>query len=229
MNFGKIESKARELQISMWKERSALWHRGCEPHPMDMLDPEKASILLGLQFEYADSLGRFGHGNDKFEVAGLIDRQIGKIAVSRRFSQECMRFTGAHEIGHWLMHDREVMHRDRPVYGVTVDREKRSFLEKEADYFAACFLVPQKLLISAFKEAFQTEIPLQLNDHTAFALSPTDHESLLRSEGTGMDFALALASATTYNRRHINSLASRFRVSNTTMAIRIKELGLIEE
>jgi Zn-dependent peptidase ImmA (M78 family) len=71
--------------------------------------------MLGVEHVQYEALS-WGLGA-KATVAGLIDRQQGVIAVSRAYSSETMRFTGAHELGHYLLHEDEVMHRDLPVDG----------------------------------------------------------------------------------------------------------------
>ncbi len=138
-----------------------------------------------------------------------------------------MRFTGGHELAHWYLHTGELMHRDRPVKGLSIDKEPRSPLEKEADYFASCFLVPKKLTIELFEKTFG-KIPLELNDESAFWLSHGQPDSLFESKPGSLDFALAVATAIYYQGRHFISLTKQFGVSNTTMAIRLKELKLIE-
>jgi Zn-dependent peptidase ImmA (M78 family) len=120
------------------------------------------------------------------------------------------------------------MHRDRPIKGIYLDGSVRPSHEREADYFAACFLVPGKMLTKSFKKRFR-EKPLILDDTVAFWLNPSDPDSLLRADIGSLDFALAVASASSYGGAHFMSLASQFGVSPTTMAIRLLELELIEE
>ena len=228
MNKEDIEKQARELLIRIWDERKKLWPEIKEHNPMAALNPEIAAKVLGIEYERFEELGRFGDGQARYEVAGMIDRQSGRIAVSRRFPLETVRFTGAHEIGHWLLHaDDEIMHRDRPIRGLEHGR-MRSPREREADHFAACFLMPGKLVNAAFEATFG-QSPLTFDDNLAFRLCPSDPDSLLRPYEGGMERAIALASAEHYGGRHINSLAKRFGVSVTSMAIRIRELGLIRE
>lgn len=227
MDNDDIEKKARELQLQIWEERKKLWP-GKEPTLVSMLDPEIAAKVLGIDFDRYEELGRFGDGQSRYEVAGMLDRQSRRIAVSRRFPLETVRFTGAHEIGHWLLHDDdEVMHRDRPIKGL--ERGKpRPPREREADHFAACFLMPAKPLKNAF-ESIYGRLPLVFDDNVAFRLCPSDPDSLLRPYEGAMDRAFAAASAEHYCGRNFYSLAKQFCVSSTSMAIRIKELGLIRE
>lgn len=157
----------------------------------------------------------------------MIDRNRRKIAVSTTARPHATRFTGAHEIGHWVLHNDEVMHRDRPIEGVTGEPLPRPVKEQEADYFAACFLVPRKLAVAALESTFLTNGQLVLNDTSAFFLSPDNPDFLLSARSDSWDFAVAVASATSYGGRHFTSLASQFRVSVSTMAIRLRELQLI--
>ena len=226
MNFSQIETKAHDVHREIWAKRAEFWPEGL-PHPIHMLDPAVAARALHVNFEYHEELGRFGAGNDRFEIAGLINRQTCNILVSRKFPLETMRFTGAHEVGHWLLHPGEVMHRDRPIKGIISDRLPRSVAEREADYFAACFLIPRKLAIEAFEARF-TKAPLALDDASAFWLSQNDADSLLQADVESLDFALAVASARSYAGRHFDCLAKQFDVSPTTMAIRLRELNLIQ-
>lgn len=229
MKYADIEEEARRLQCEIWLKREAL-DLGNHPQMLELLNPVIGAAVLNVDFEYRDQLGRFGSGHDRFEVAGMLDRQARKIAVSRGFPYPTMRFTGAHELGHWLLHRGEVMHRDRPINGMTDTKRSRPPKEKEADYFAACFLVPRKFAGKAFEKTFQMEAPLKLDDTSAFWLSPGDPDHLLGAETGSLDFALAVASATYYGGRHFHSsLAKQFDVSVTTMAIRLRELRLIEE
>ena len=224
-----IEKLARELQLQIWDKRKKIWPERREHSPMAVLDPEVAAWVLGIEYDKFEELGRFGDRNARYEVAGLLDRENSRIAVSKKFPMETVRFTGAHEIGHWLLHkEGETMHRDRPIKGLE-PATIRPPREREADHFAACFLMPGKLVTDAF-EATYGHSPLVFDDNVAFRLCPSDPDSLLRPYGDGgMDRALALAAAEHYGGRHFNSMAKRFGVSVTSMAIRIKELGLIRE
>jgi Zn-dependent peptidase ImmA (M78 family) len=228
MNKLEIECKAQELQVHIWQQRRRLWPEGI-PCPVDMLDPEIAANVLGVNFEYHEELGRFGFHGTRFEIAGLLDRQACKIAVSRKFSPETIRFTGAHEIGHWLLHPGQVMHRDRPIKGLDSETSSRAPQEKDADYFAACFVMPRRLVTTAFESTFSVNVPFIFDDATAFRLCPNDPDSLLRPDSGSLDRALSLASAQSYGGRYFKSLSKQFRVSVTTMAIRLNELELIQE
>lgn len=222
-----IESKARELQLKIWENQHIYWPTEL-PSLLNMWDPRIAAAALSIQFEEYEELGNFGSHGSRFEIAGMLDRQREKIAVARKFGTSVARFTAAHEIGHWVLHKDQVMHRDRPIRDLANLNPSRPRIEREADYFAACFLMPRKLVQDQLEKSFGLKSPLVFNDNTAFWLSPDDPESLLRADRDRLDRALAVASARTYACRHFHSLASQFRVSPMAMAIRLDELNLIE-
>jgi hypothetical protein len=228
INNADIEACAHELQVSIWKQRGTLCPMGIVD-PVDMLDPEFAACVLGVSYEVHDSLGNRFNGNGvRVEIAGLIDRQAGKIAVSSRFHPDVVRFTGAHEIGHWLLHGDKVMHKDLPVKGLTVGRYVRPQLEREADHFAAFLLMPRKLVTARLEMYFSTRSPIVFDEGTAFALRPDDPESLLSPDDGSFERALAIASCESYRGKHFHSLAKQFHVSVPTMAIQLSECGLIQ-
>lgn len=220
-----IEQKVSELHQEIWRNRHKIWPYG-SPSPIEMLNPEIACRVLKIKYQEYEEFGSlFGFRGSKFKVAGLVDRQAGKIAVANNFSSEEIRFTAAHEIGHWLLHPQQTMFRDRPLSKAW--ESKRPQKEEEADYFAACYLMPKNLLGNHFKKRFLT-IPFHFNDDTSYLLNPQDPDMLLHSEEGSMDRALVLAKCGFYNGQRFYPLANEFKVSITAMAIRLEELNLIK-
>lgn len=226
MDCAKIEKQARLVQYEIWQTRHALFPLGVPP-PLVMFQPDTAARALGLEYEQREQLGRFGQGSDRFEIAGMIDRQRGIIAVSARFPYPARRFTGAHEIGHYVMHPHAVMHRDRPVFDT--GGAPRPPQEREADYFAACFLAPKKLVEEEFAARFVKKPPLPLTDAVAWNLLGESAHELFGPTCGSLDFAAAVAGARTFNGRHFPSMAEHFGLSVSAMAIRLQELGLVTE
>ena len=191
MDRNGIELKARELQVQIWRDRATLFPMGV-PTPLGMLEPDIAVAVLGFSYQISEGLGRWGQGRDQFEIAGLLDQQRQLIAVSTKFEYPTMRFTGAHEVGHVaLNHPHRVMHRDRPVF--QIHTRQRDTLEQEADYFAACFLAPEKLVVAAFKERFISGPRLPLTDTVAFHLCGESGHALMRAGPDSQQFAAAVA------------------------------------
>lgn len=210
-----VAQAVRKLHRTIWEHRNEIWPDGVPADPVDMLEPRIAAELIGFKFEEAEFLGD--------QTAGIIDCIAKRIQVSRRFPLAVRRFTGAHELGHAILHKQHRMHRDRPIDGTEL---RRDATEVEADKFATHFLMPEKLVKNYFSQVFGA-IPFELNENTAYALDPRDPLALIRGCKSNRDLARLLAKAEYFNGKHVNSLAARFRVSVETMAIRLEELGLV--
>jgi len=217
-----IELIARNLQTKIWQERNKIWSGIAPSNPIKILDPEIALKLIGFDFELAESLGQFFHEGKQVEVAGTIDKDSNHVHISRKFHPYIRSFTAAHELGHALMHKSTGLHRDRPVDGTSLSR---TAIERQADKFATYFLMPQKQMKVVFKQLFLAD-KFILSEATAFALG-CNYESLEKM--TLRQLSRVLASAERFNGINFISLAEQFHVSIETMAIRIEELGLIEE
>lgn len=217
-----IEQKARNLQLSIWKNREQIWPEGVPTDPVDMLTPEIAIQFIGYKYEDAEYLGDFN--NKESKIAGIIDQLAKRISISHRFSPKVRRFTAAHELGHAILHNTSKLHRDRPIDGSDQRREK---IEIEADKFATYFLMPEKLVKKYFMQAFGVNTFI-LSEDTAFALDPSDPVGLVKKCKAPRDLSKLLAKSEYFNGKHLKSLAERFHVSIETMAIRIEELNLID-
>ncbi|MES1197319.1 MAG: ImmA/IrrE family metallo-endopeptidase [Pseudomonadota bacterium] len=108
---------------------------------------EKVAELVGADVVY---------NNFNNEVSGVLIRKNGKplIGVASEQSKERQRFTIAHELGHFLLHEGEEVHVDKvfkvnfrsPMSSAAVDVE-----EIEANAFAASLLMPVTFLRSDLK------------------------------------------------------------------------------
>jgi len=228
MNCSNIQNEVKRLHKEIWQNKELLWP-GQSLLPIDMLNPKVACQILGVEYLELDNLESqvFSFRGSKFKVAGLIDRQANKIVVSNAFPEKVSRFTAAHEVGHWVLHRDQVMHRDRSIDGSSAKDLKRPLAEREADYFAACFLMPARLLTDMFKNNFMCTIPMRFDENISFWLNPNEYESLLRTGKNSLNREFALARCSIFNSKYFYSLADQFKVSNAAMAIRIKELELV--
>ena len=222
-----IENAARGLLQNMWEQRHLLVPER-EVTPLEIADPMLAAKYLLIEFVIEEQIGGpFAYRGQRFETAGLIDRQARRIAVSRRFRKDVMVFTAAHEIGHWQLHrDEVVMHRDRPVAWPPASGPVRDPVEREADTFAACFLMPRSLLAD-FVETLFGACPVVIDERTAFAIDASDYEALLRTPAGSIEHARAVARAPHFGLRHFAPLHQQFNVSVSAMAYRLQELGLV--
>jgi len=224
-----IENEAKRLHKEIWRQYKAVLQVPAVD-PVWLLNPEHVARLLGFEFIECEDLGSFGNGRDHFVVAGCIDRPEKRICVSTstRFTAHEIRFTGAHEVGHAVLHPHAARHRDRPLsrFGSSVNR--RDAIESEADYFASCYLLPEKLVRERLERKFQVKGKLVVDENISYLLNPSDSEELLRDDDIGRRMrALAVASVERFCGVRSASLAGEFDVSPSVMAIRIEELGLV--
>lgn len=219
-----IEDRAKRLGLQLWQRKAQIWGAAQAPNdPIKVLDPQRALGLLGYSYELADTLGTIRHGNTSYEVAGIFEAQSGLIKVSSQMPPEIRLFTAAHELGHVILHPHlRAAHRDRPLDGSESARDQ---LEREADRFAAAFLMPGKQVRTRFSGLFGSA-PLRLNESMAFALQVDLPEVRGKIRET-RQLSMLLARAERFNGKHFISLAKQFGVSTKTMAIRLEELGLV--
>lgn len=217
-----IAKAARQLAHSTYIERDSLWPEGVPEEPVQLLNPEKAFYLLGYSYHEVDSLGEIEPGVD---VAGMIDKDKKQVFISRRYPVAVRNFTAAHELGHAIMHQQSGLHRDKPIDGSTGGI--RDAIEKEADYFAACFLIPEKLVRSVFAQRF----PDAVLNHEALRdlLNRNNDKKTEKQLKTTRGLARALAGLDSINGHAVTSLAEYFKVSVEAMAIRLEQLGLLPE
>ncbi|WP_175810628.1 ImmA/IrrE family metallo-endopeptidase [Burkholderia cepacia] len=219
-----IAGEVRRFQYEIW-QRADLTH-STVPHLLQLFRPDHAARVHGYEYEVVDdSLGIHGVGKDRYQVAGLVDPANNIIKVAGNLSYEVQRFTAAHEIGHMVLHPGMSLHRDRPLTGEWSPPDKR---EREANFFAACFLAPEKMVRQAFEARFHTTL-LHLDDTVAFYLvGSRQMQDLLRSETGSLEFARAVATAKGFGLgNYFKPLNELFGMSPTAMAIRLVELGLV--
>jgi len=220
-----IAAEVRRFQFEIW-QRAGRTHTTI-PHLLQLFRPDHAALVHGYEYEVTSgAIGVHGTGTERFQIAGLIDTRRGIIKVAGCFPYEVQRFTGAHELGHLALHPGLPLHRDRPLSGDNMSTDRR---EREANYFAACFLAPEKLVRQAFWSRFGAK-SLVLDDAVAFALLGNRMQELMRSATGSLEFARTLASAEKFGvGNHFKSLANQFGMSASAMAIRISELGLVRD
>lgn len=223
--LAEIEERARTIQVEIWKSRTELWQGMPPSNPIDILDPTLALKLIGYDCEIEETLGQFHSDRKMVEVAGIIDGPSKQVRISRQFPQNVRSFTLAHELGHAILHEPGIMHRDRALDGETLSRDP---FELEADKFATFFLMPRKLIHSAFKRFFLTD-KFTLNEATASALGSSAREVQVNGNMIRRQLSRMLASAEQYDGCHFVSLANQFKVSTGAMAIRLEELELVSK
>jgi Zn-dependent peptidase ImmA (M78 family) len=219
-----IEKEARRLQVEIYSRAKVRYSFGVPDIPI-LFDPRHVADHCELFYEVRDRLDADYRGGG--EAAGLWQRDRSTILVSARYPYQTQRWTAAHELGHYILHPHvgdRTLHRELPL---DAPRGSRPPLEREADYFAACLLMPRKAVITEFDARFGTKHPLALTQTVAWHLK-LDERFLFSQPPGSLLFATAVAKAQHYDRHRFNgSLAQFFGVSATAMAIRLEELGLV--
>ncbi|WP_332814752.1 ImmA/IrrE family metallo-endopeptidase [Ramlibacter sp.] len=219
-----IEQLARRLQIRIWERRSEFFQRGKLIDPLDALDPVIAFKLLDYEVEITGALGLHPKAGDAASnVAGIIDKPNRKVLLSSGFPASVRNFTAAHELGHAVMHDFVGLHRDRPLDGTSGSQDPQ---EREAEKFAAYFLMPRKLLTKVFESIFGNG-PFELTDETRFALAGALPRESRWQPRNRREISRVLASTPVFNGVNILPLMTQFRVSKEAMAIRLEQLALL--
>lgn len=226
----RIATTIRELHKQIWTDRFKLWPEG-HPSPIEMLHPSVACSVLGVNYEeYPELYDSFSSAGQYKPIGGLLDRQRNLVAVNTSYDSAYSRFTGGHEVAHWLLHPKDmVMHRDVVIKDqASTKQNSKPVKEREADYGSACYLMPENLTAEIFQKMFG-RAPIHFDERISFALNPQDPQKLMYTEQGSLkrEFALAIHEPWARSGQKLLSLAAQFKVSPSAMAIRIEELDLI--
>lgn len=153
-----------------WKHVEEVANRLTEIYSMPPIPVREIAEENGVNVVFAD----FGKSADK--VAGLCDFANSKLYANAEDILTRQIFTIAHELGHWLLH-KEIFEKKPDLYPVLPRYQlpdQKNILEKEANHFAACLLVPRRLLLPV------KEVPPATLAHI-FAVSRTMMEHRLKN------------------------------------------------
>ncbi len=175
---------------------------------------------LGLTLELGDLHGKLGIPviGGKRDLLGALWADDRSVFIDymldpdeRSWSEGRYRFTVAHEIGHWQVH-RELLpsrldqpslfQRDPAPTIVSRKSRAKERIEWQADFFAACLLMPRAMVLAAWKTRF--------GDTRTRTIQPDDD-------------ALALHASRDLSR----PFAGEFGVSVEAMRIRLEQLHLL--
>ncbi len=221
-----VEDCVREFQNLIWSNKHLLWKKNVPKTYLEILQPEHI-FKNALGYDYISS-ARYGVAvseNESIEVAGIIDQPNKIVAVSNKFSAQVQNFTAAHELGHAIIHEQPILHRDIPVDSIG-KRGTRDKVELEADAFATYFLMPTKLIKMEFESRYSNNI-FQINEDTAFKFGGRSTIDLRKECKNIRSLSRKLASTELYDSKNFISLAKLFNVSTEAMAIRLEELNLV--
>lgn len=216
----------------LWLRRGEFLPKG-ESSPLALLPISLDLVvtkLLGLRLEIPPEIipDAGPHPLAGYQIAGLLDRELGRIVIAEKFPIACRRYTGFHEVGHHFLHPEVMYHRDRPVIGSErADVRGRPRVEIEADTFSAEVLMPRQLVLDLFLKRYGgTMSPDKIDETVAYRLSKRAEQELtvdmlVKGPRRGRSRLFAMDSLPG------RSLTEIFLVSPAAMAIRLEELGLV--
>jgi Zn-dependent peptidase ImmA (M78 family) len=144
--------------------------------PNNIVSPEIIADQYGITYSY-------GNYNDDFD--GLLEHQSGKFHIYINLDRlqnpykPRARFTFAHELGHYFIdeHRNALRSGQAPAHSSFTNFSSENIVEKEADFFASCLLMPSE----RFKEAtFRKKFNFQLADTLAAKFQTSITSTLLR-------------------------------------------------
>lgn len=188
---------------------------------------ESSEMIKELGYGLVEvDLGDMLSDRGNLQIGGMIDPVRRLIQINSTLSAVQRRFTIAHELGHAVLHPKLAAHRDIPLDHQRSDG-RRDSVERQADQFAALWLMPLEPVTSAFLFRFGSD-HIILNEDTAIALNLRGLHSARQRLRSLRGLARVVAATDQYGGSQFESLASAFKVSPEAMAIRLEELNLIE-
>lgn len=222
-----VENCVRELQTLIWKNKHLLWKKNIPTNPLEILRPDFIlRSVLGYDYISSSTYGVLINEDESIEIAGIIDQPNKIVAVSNGFPKEVQNFTAAHELGHAILHEQPMLHRDIPVDSIG-KRGPRDKVEIDADAFATYFLMPTKWIIKEFEKRYSNGI-FQINENTAFKFGGRSVNDIKKECKNIRSLSRKLATTELYDSKNFISLAKQFNVSTEAMAIRLEELNLLQ-
>ncbi|KIX20060.1 methenyltetrahydrofolate cyclohydrolase [Flavobacterium sp. 316] len=222
-----VENCVRELQTLIWNNKHLLWKKNIPTNPLEILRPDYIlKSALGYDFISSSTYGVLINEDKSIKVAGIIDQPNKIVAVSNGFPKEVQNFTAAHELGHAILHEQSILHRDIPV-DTSGKRNSRDRVEIQADAFATYFLMPTKLVKKEFEKRYSTKA-FKINEEIAFKFGGRSITDLKKECKNIRSLSRKLASTELYDSNNFISLAKQFNVSIEAMAIRLEELNLVQ-
>lgn len=220
-----LEMLVRELQNQLWVHREALWKRQTPEVPLNVLKPRVVlEKILGYTYFESTDLGKHEVNGEWFETAGIIDKRNKTVGIASHFPPGTQLFSLAHELGHAVLHSKTVLHRDKSIDGP--GGANRSPEERQADKFAAYFLLPETAVRDVFEGIFHVQV-FEINQANTVALGVHNPSDLRDFCQDSRGLARVLAMADRFAGSHFTPMIDVFGVSAETMAIRLEEIGLV--
>ena len=218
-----LDNIVRDLHLLLWEYKHLIWQKNTPRTPLEVVNSEKVIKLLKYELIKNGAIGTSASGE---EIGGVIDNRIDRIVISSDYPLDVINFTTAHELGHALLHDQLVLHRDKPISEPN-ERAERPLEEKQADKFAALFLMPDKLVRTMVVKLFGVS-QLEFNQEIVSSLNGQSIINFSKKINKRRAFSRLIAKTTMYNYKPFTPLHKIFKVSVEAMAIRLEELNLVK-
>ncbi|HEV7889613.1 MAG TPA: ImmA/IrrE family metallo-endopeptidase [Pyrinomonadaceae bacterium] len=238
----KILERANHVFNLYCKMRCHLRNSPLSVEDLFPVDPETiVRHVLEINYFEVDKIEGYdefkGSQKSMTEIAGLIDRLQDKIVIAKKFKPEWRRYTGAHEIAHYVLHpdvtllrERAVYLRERPVTGHEREHLKRPPEEKEADTFGAELLMPTSHLIKTFFKRFGGPINMSRPSEVVEFWFPSvkgDIDPRLERATKKKMIRARTRLVASFSDALFPSMVERYGVSQTAMSIQLENLGLV--
>lgn len=195
-----------------------------------------ATSLLELEFEFVDLQSRF---TDRIHGATWLRR--GLIMFDHEINPDVwplmrprFNFTFGHELGHWILHRQYFVdeHGNPVLFGeeempdvIHRSEGRRSRIERQADAFAACLLMPARLLLTAWCELSGGDGPVS----DAEVLRRVPRVDPNRVSFVDGDDVASVDPLRLRREMFCDPLAMKFAVSPEAMRIQLETIGLFTE
>lgn len=187
--------------------------------PVEIIAEQLLEIRIDLSDLEEDIIGCIDVINKEIYINQSLDPIVNKKMEGR------YNFTLAHEMGHLVLHKDLVEQGSIAATGKSNNllcrtSENKAPIEKQADYFAACLLMPRKKLWEILKDKNGTHVTLKsisrINKirETKVCIWSVDSYDGYDGDGVLEDC--------------FSSLANDFKVSPLAMVIRLKQIGHIK-
>lgn len=226
MDRAVIERKAATLRTQVLRHVQSQ-EPGAE-NARRYLHPKYAFEMMGFAYEERPDLDMELRvvGTEKSirrsVISGQMNRQDRVVYTSDSFAPEERRYTAAHELAHLVLHDEVIEHRRRGYHG---QHTKASIKEREAEMFAAAYLMPPVWVAKDLRRRFGG-LPIEVDDVLAWWLDHKDWERLL-TPTADLERSRAVSVCTNVGNGHFRSMSEEYGVTSSAMAIRLLELNLM--
>ncbi len=194
---------------------------------------------LKIPLDIGDVYGYLGltRPDGEIDVFGCTDFDSGLIFIDQSLDPETnpsmagrYRFTLAHEVGHCCLHrplfakgagQRSLLPDINETRVICRSSESNARLELQANYFAACLLMPRELVLETWAMVYLDRKPRILQSGPDI---PTAYVPIVRTMSRR---AAGLETDSEAFQRVAKPVADKLQVSAEAMAIRLEECGLL--